>query len=175
MVGVYIGATANMAAIMKALKVDSETFILVNAYDILICIVYFFFLITRAQKVIGRILPPFKKPGIPIRPDYEVDDFDGWDAYKGIHKKDMAVPLFLAVLLSGAIVVLSFFLKDLFPADFQTAGTIVFITALSILMSLIPAVKRIRKTFLSVFAPCKISHFQTSSNTSGTSNPYRYS
>lgn len=149
MVGVYIGATANMAAIMKALKVDSETFILVNAYDILICIAYFFFLITRAQKVIGRILPPFKKPDIPVRPDYEVDDFDGWDAYKGIHKKNVAVPLFLAVLLSGAIVVLSFFLKDLFPADFQTAGTIICITALSILMSLIPAVNRIRKTFQS--------------------------
>ena len=60
MVGVYIGATANMASIMKALNVDPETFVLVNAYDILICIPYFFFLITKAQPVIGKILPPFK-------------------------------------------------------------------------------------------------------------------
>ena len=54
MIGVYIGGTANMAAIMKALDGSPETFILVNAYDIILCIFYFIFLITVAQKFIGR-------------------------------------------------------------------------------------------------------------------------
>ncbi len=149
MVGVYIGATANMAAIMKALNVDPETFVLVNAYDILICIAYFFFLITKAQPWIGKILPPFKSLESQVHLDNEVDDFDGWDAYRGIHKKNVIVPLLLALLLSGAIVGISFFLKSFFPANFQTAGIILCITAISILMSLIPAVNKIRKTFQS--------------------------
>lgn len=87
MVGVYIGATANMASIMKALNVDPETYVLVNAYDILICIVYFLFLITKAQSVVGKILPPFKPPDTPVRLNSEVDDFEGWDAYRGIQKR----------------------------------------------------------------------------------------
>ncbi len=149
MVGVYIGATANMAAIHKALNGDAETFILVNAYDILICIPYFFFLITRAQSVIGKFLPPFKTLDSTVRLDNEVDDFDGWDAYKGIHKFRVIMPLLLAVLLSGTVVGISLFLKRLFPSDYQMAGMILSITVLSILLSLIPAVNKIKKTFQS--------------------------
>jgi uncharacterized membrane protein len=148
MVGVYIGASANMAAIMKALSVDPDTFILVNAYDILICIVYFLFLITIAQKVIGKILPPFKplnkNPGTQM-----VDDFEGWDAYRGMHKKEMVLPLLFAVIFSAVIVGISFLLKDLFSQEYQMAAMIICITALSILMSLIPYVNKIRKTFQS--------------------------
>ena len=147
--GVYIGATANMAAIHEALKSDAETFILLNAYDILICIPYFFFLITRAQKVIGKILPPFEPLDAEINLDNEMDNFDGWDAYRGIHKTRIIVPLFLAVLLSGAVVGISLFFKQFFPSDYQTAGIILSITTLSILLSLIRPVNRIKKTFQS--------------------------
>jgi uncharacterized membrane protein len=133
MVGVYIGATANMAAIHKALNGDPETFILVNAYDILICIPYFFFLITKAQKLIGKILPPFKPVNSTLRLDNEVDDFDGWDAFRGIHKTNIIGPLFLAILLSGAVVAVSLFLKQFFPANYQTAAMILCITIISIL------------------------------------------
>jgi uncharacterized membrane protein len=149
MVGVYIGASANMASIMKALNVDPDTFILVNAYDILICIVYFFFLITIAQRVIGKFLPPFKS--LPKNSDINksLDDFEGWDSYKGIHRKEIAIPLLIALLISTAIVGISFLLKDLFPLEYQMAAMIISITILSILMSLIPYVNNIRKTFQS--------------------------
>src|SRR5512133_625203 len=86
MVGVYIGASANMASIMKALNVDPDTFVLVNAYDILICIVYFMFLITIAQKVLGKFLPPFKSLKTSVLQQNEQDEFEGWDSYKGIHR-----------------------------------------------------------------------------------------
>jgi uncharacterized membrane protein len=149
MVGVYIGATANMAAIMKALQVDPETFVLVNAYDILICIAYFVFLITKAKPLIGKFLPAFTPVAANVRLENEVDDFDGWDAYRGIHKKEVLFPLLLAFLLSAAIAGVSFYLKRFFPDHFQTAGIILCITAISIAMSLIPAVNKIKKTFQS--------------------------
>jgi uncharacterized membrane protein len=147
MVGVYVGATANMAAIHKALNGDPQTFILVNAYDILICIPYFFFLITGAQKLVGKILPPFRPMNSRVRLENEVDDFDGWDSFRGIHRKKIMGPLLLALLLSAAVVGISFYLKEFFSADFQTAGMIICITGLSILLSLVPAVNKIPKTF----------------------------
>ena len=149
MVGVYLGATANMAAIMKALNGDPNTFILANAYDILICAFYFFFLITKAQSVLGKILVPFKSANQEIKVTGEMDDFDGWDSYRGIHKKKVIIPLLFALLLAIAIVGVSLFLKQFFPSDYETAGIIISITSLSILMSLIPAVNKIRKTFQS--------------------------
>lgn len=149
MVGVYIGASANMASIMKALNVDPDTFVLVNAYDILICIVYFMFLITIAQKVLLKFLPPFKPVKTIITSNDIPDDFEGWDSYKGIHRFKVFGPLLLAILLSLAIVGVSFLLKDLFPEEYQMAAIILSITSLSILLSLIPAVNKIRKTFQS--------------------------
>lgn len=149
MVGVYLGATANMAAIMKALNGDPNTFILANAYDILICIGYFFFLITKAQKVLGKILVPFKPANPDNKQSEDLSDFDGWDSYRGIHKKKVLIPLLMALLLSGGIVGLSLFLKQFFPAGYETAGIIITITGLSILMSIIPAVNKIKKTFQS--------------------------
>jgi uncharacterized membrane protein len=149
MVGVYIGATANMAAIMKAINGDPETFILVNAYDILICIPFFFFLITKAQPWLIKILPPFKPMNSNVAQDHEVGDFDGWDSYRGIHKKRIFWPLILAFLLSAGVVGIAFFLKRFFPPDYQMAGMIICITAISILLSLIPSVNKIQKTFQS--------------------------
>lgn len=149
MVGVYIGASANMASIMKALNVDADTFILVNAYDILICIVYFMFLITIAQRVLGKFLLPFKPAESPSKSDTPVEDFEGWDAYRGIHRMSVAVPLLLAVILSGCIVGISFMIKDLFAIEYQMAAMIITITALSILLSLVPFVNGLKKTFQS--------------------------
>jgi uncharacterized membrane protein len=149
MVGVYIGATANMAAIMKALNSDPNTYILVNAYDIIICIGYFFFLITKAQFIIGKVLLPFKSTNQEKQLNIDADDFDGWDSYKGIHKKGTLFPLLIAIILSGAVVGTALFLKQFFPADYQTAGIILSITSLSILLSLIPYVNKIGKTFQS--------------------------
>lgn len=149
MIGVYIGGTANMAAIMKALNGNPETFILVNAYDILICMFYFIFLITVAQKLIGKFLVPFKPANENIALNVEADDFEGWDSYKGITKHPVFFQLVLAILLSGAIVGIAMLLKPLFPEEYQLAGIILSITAISIVCSLFPTINRIKKTFQS--------------------------
>jgi len=147
MVGVYIGGTANMAAISTALNGNPDTFVLVNAYDILICMFYFIFLITIAQRVIGKILIPFKPANENVELSNVTDDFDGWDAYKGITRSATIFPLALSVLLSAAIVGIAMTLKGFFPEEYQLAGIILTITSISILCSLIPAVNKIPKTF----------------------------
>lgn len=56
LVGVYTGGTPNLAAVGKALGVSNETFVMVNAADVLVSAPYFLFLITVGPEVFGRIL-----------------------------------------------------------------------------------------------------------------------
>lgn len=56
LVGVYTGGTPNLAAVGKALGVSNETFVMVNAADVLVSAPYFLFLITVGPKAFGRIL-----------------------------------------------------------------------------------------------------------------------
>ncbi len=57
LVGVYTGGTPNMAAIGTALQVESETFILLNAADMVVSFVYLLFILTLAGRLLGRVLP----------------------------------------------------------------------------------------------------------------------
>ena len=56
LVGVYTGGTPNLAAVGKALGVSNETFVMVNAADVLVSAPYFLFLITLGPRVFGAIL-----------------------------------------------------------------------------------------------------------------------
>ena len=57
LVGVYTGGTPNLAAVGKALGVSNETFVMVNAADVLVSAPYFLFLITIGPRVFARFLP----------------------------------------------------------------------------------------------------------------------
>ena len=61
MVGVYTGGTPNMSAIGWALKVEENTFILINAVDMALGGAFFLFLMTAAKPLLGRLLPPFPR------------------------------------------------------------------------------------------------------------------
>ena len=61
LVGVYVGGTPNMAAIGTAVHVESETFILLNAADMVVSFGYLLFILTIAPRVLARFLPAFQK------------------------------------------------------------------------------------------------------------------
>jgi uncharacterized membrane protein len=86
--GVYLGATFNMAAIKMAIGASDELFGVVNALDIIVCMFYFLFLITVAQKLFNKFLPKFDKSKKNNEISQSIDDMhEGWDAYKGIFSK----------------------------------------------------------------------------------------
>jgi uncharacterized membrane protein len=60
MIGVYTGGTQNMSAIGMGLKVEEETFVLLNSADIIFSGIYFIFLLTAARRIMSRILPGYK-------------------------------------------------------------------------------------------------------------------
>ncbi len=60
LVGVYVGTTGNMTAIKLALGVSDQTFILLNAADVMLSAVYMVFLLSFAQGVLLKFLPRFR-------------------------------------------------------------------------------------------------------------------
>jgi uncharacterized membrane protein len=60
LVGIYTGGTPNLAAIATALEVDPNIFILVNTYEIVAGFGFLVLLLTVAQSLLNRLLPPFR-------------------------------------------------------------------------------------------------------------------
>ena len=62
LVGVYTGGTANMSAVGLSLGVRQETFVLLNAADVLAGAAYLLFLMSVAQRMLWTFLPKFEAP-----------------------------------------------------------------------------------------------------------------
>lgn len=125
LVGVYTGGTLNMSAIGLALSVKEETFILINAVDVIFGALYLIFLMTAAQKILGKFLPPFQK---------------NHKSPAGLEQKKAADKTFIQSILialgiSILVVSLSFGLSLLFFGESKFVFLILGITTLSIACS----------------------------------------
>lgn len=146
--GVYMGATFNMAAIKIALGASDEIFGICNAYDIIVCMFYFMFIISVAQRLFNKILPPFQKPVEKENIQTDIEEiYDGWDAYNGIFSRRIVIPLILAFVIAIAIAGAAFGISFLFPNDYTMAVVILVISSLSLISSLNPGLHKIQKTF----------------------------
>lgn len=146
--GVYLGATFNMASIKIALGASDEMFGICNAYDIIVCMFYFMFIISVAQRIFNLVLPPFKKAANEKQMKADVEDiYDGWDSYKGIFSRRYLLPLLVAVAVAVGIASIAGGISFLFPKVYMMAIVILVITTLSILASLNPRLNSIPKTF----------------------------
>jgi len=134
-VGVYTGGTPNMSAIGIALGVPDETFVLLNGADVVLSGVYLLFLLSIAQRVLGKFLPAF---------DYSRlgDDFDdgerpdfGW--------RNVIAALGISIASSAVAVGIVY----LFAPDLPIAAVILAITTVGILASFVPRIRELPGTF----------------------------
>ena len=146
--GVYLGATFNMASIKMALNASDEVFGICNAYDIVVCMFYFMFIISVAQRLFNKVLPAFKKTDQGSNINSDVDDmYDGWDAYHGIFSKKIIQPILIALLVALSIAAIAGGASAFFPKTYTMAIVILVITSLSILASTHPRLNKTPKTF----------------------------
>ena len=147
LVGIYTGGTPNLAAMKTALDVDQELYIMTHTYEVFLGAIYLIFILSVGQRVFLLFLRPFKKA--EIDPSLANNDLeDQYGSYKGIFKRKTIWPLLFALLLSLAILGLSFFTATkLFKEDSQTAAIILLITTFGIGLSFVPKINRIEKTF----------------------------
>jgi len=146
LVGVYTGGTPNLASINTALDVDPSTYLLTHTYDLVLGAIYFIFLLTAGQRILKWLLPPFKKvKGANMV--HVVKEAEGIDNYGGMLRKPYFKPLLAALGLSVLIFAISGVISLLVPQSMQMVTVILGITTLGLVLSLVPRIHNIEKTF----------------------------
>jgi len=130
LIGVYTGGSINLNAIGLALKAKEHVLVLTNTADMLMCTPYFLFMLSYAQRLFGRVLPPFSPaPGThtasglddPVCEDAEVS---GSRDSSGMWRPAELVPLACAILISCGIFAASFVVYRVVPEEFNMAALI---------------------------------------------------
>jgi len=147
MTGVYSGGTPNLAAIQKALDVNTLTYILTHTYDLMIGVLFLLFVMTIGQKVLLRFLPAYKKSGIALKEVKLDTDLNRKKPFFDPVRKKYFLPNLSAIGITVIIIGVSAGLGTLFSQEYQMLITILGITTFSILASLIRKINQIEKTF----------------------------
>jgi uncharacterized membrane protein len=134
LVGVYVGGTANMSAIGTALAVKENTFVLLNAADVVAGGSYLLFLVSVGQRVALKVLRPFQGSG---------EAAEGGQAKVKPVVLHMATAFALAVLIVGSTVGVSLAVFGKIEPPFVMLG----ITTLGIAASLSPRVRALKGSY----------------------------
>lgn len=143
MVGVYTGGTPNLAAIGTGLGISNETFIILNACDLVLSATYLLLLMTVAQKVALKFLPSFVK--------VETNDRDETFHYQRLQKmtskKKIGLSLVSAFFITVGIVGISLGFSLLVAGKLTAPNVILAVTTLSIAASFIKKVRFLPRTY----------------------------
>jgi len=156
LIGVYTGGTPNLAAIAQALEVNEDQYILTHTVDLALGALTLLFLITIAQ----RFFLLYMKPYIPLGKytDEETEKkISEFDSYKGFFKKENRLDLLKSFGLAIAIFLVGYGLSTFFNSNEpgetvvkKETGDVVAIltvTTLGLILSMIPAINRIKRSF----------------------------
>ncbi len=134
LVGVYVGGTANMTAVGLSLETSSETFVVLNAADVVAGGSYLLFLLSLAPRLLAKVLRPFS-----AQPHHEPFEHPGapLSRWTRAHAPAMARAFALAVAIvavaaGGALLLLG---------KLDAGPVLLTITTLSLLASLSPRVR----------------------------------
>ena len=144
MIGIYTGGTANLAAIARGLNVDQDLFILTHTVELAIGALILLFLITAAKPLFGLFMKPYKSTGNQGQPDLDVGDFE---SYEGFFKRSSLSHILKAFGIALVIFGIGFGLMTLFEGDTKFTVGVLTVTTLGILVSLIPAVNSMKRSF----------------------------
>jgi uncharacterized membrane protein len=135
-VGVYTGGTPNMSAVGLALDVSDEKFVLINGADVLLSAVYLLFLMTVAQRVLGKFLPAYRRTGIAEESHGSGMEADPLVAIR-TRPRAVAGAIGLALLVAGFTVGV----VSIFDSSLPIAPVILAITTLGIGLSFVPRIR----------------------------------
>ncbi|MEA3495501.1 MAG: DUF819 family protein [Bacteroidota bacterium] len=140
---VYSGGTPNLASIKTALDVDPNIYILTHSYDIVLSAIFLLFVISIGQKTLGLILPAYKKEENTNTKNNSIEEENFFD----IFTKDKFIPVLKAFGISVLIFAVGGGLSMIVPENISMTVAILSITTLGILVSLIPSINKIKRTF----------------------------
>lgn len=144
--GLYTGGNANLASLKIALGVDETTYILVSAYSTVMSAIYLFFVIIVGKKLLRLFMPDFKDDKTIEDTTIQIENHET-ELFLGLFRKDNLKHLGLSLLLTIAIIALGAGVASLVPKDAFQSVFILSISLFSILASLHPKVRSLKRTF----------------------------
>lgn len=143
MVGVYTGGTPNLAAIGTGLDIPNETFIILNACDLVLSATYLLLLMTVAQKLALKFLPSFVRK--------ESTDRDETFHYQRLQtmvsKKKVGLSLVSAFFISAGIMAASLGFSYMVAGKLTAPNVILAVTTLSIAASFNKKIRFLPRTY----------------------------
>ena len=145
--GMYTGGTLNAAALQTIFKINSETFVLINSYDIIISFTYFVFLFSVGIKLFRRLYG--EKPQTQVSFDNKPQDAANTpepNPYRRLFTREGGQQLLRVLGLTVILVAVSAGVALLFAEQWFMVIFILLITTLGVACSF---VKRVRDMDLS--------------------------
>lgn len=141
--GMYTGGTLNAAALQAIFKIDSERFILVNSYDIIISFLYFVFLFSIGIRLFRRMYGEQDKV-LSAENKAEIEEqirLAEQNPYLRLWSRKGVLQLGKMLLYTLAIVAVSAGVALLMPDGWFMVVFILLLTTLSVACSFIPKVR----------------------------------
>lgn len=142
LVGVFTGGTPNMVAIGKALEVNENVFVVLNAADLMVSGLILFLLMGFGPKIYKSCLRPFEK-NVAL----EIHDVHNQQAWGRGPLKSKALDTLKALGLTFFIVALSLLSSHLLFSGLNVVVIILTLTALSIAASFITAIRSMKGSY----------------------------
>ncbi len=136
--GVYTGGTPNMAAIGTGLGVPTETFVLLNAADVVASIPYLFLMLLALPRLLAKVLPPFQVEG--------AERAAGAEALVLFSRLPRLRDGAIALALSAAVVAVGVGAGQLVPEGARGAVVILALTTLAVGLSTVRRVRALPST-----------------------------
>ena len=146
LVGVYTGGTPNLASLKIALDVDSETYLLVHAFDMIVSFVYLVFLMSFGIKLFRLFLG--RQQGNKTTRQQDNKTTSQSPAYSGIFSKKHFPKTLGAFGLSILIVCIGMCVSFLVSRKIDDMLVLILtVTTLSVVTSFFPFVRKMEKSY----------------------------
>ena len=146
MTGIYTGGIPNLAPIAKSVDLPDNLFLLVSGYDLVVTALYLVIVVFFGKGLVRLFFPSNRK-----QPNTEpVEDAIPSDDAVSTGKKSfwhIAGNRLLGILVSIAIVAISYGISKIIPLENSVAVIVITITTISILLSFWKPVRRLEGTF----------------------------
>ena len=144
--GMYTGGTLNAAALQAIFGIKSETFILINSYDIIISFLYFVFLFSVGIRMFRWLYGERRKveqsEDVALEQTAKVSS-----SYRKLLSRESVVQMLKIVGVTIIIVALSAATTIPFPAEWFMVVFILMLTTLGVAASFVPVVRRLELSY----------------------------
>lgn len=147
--GMYTGGTLNAAALQTIFGVESQTFVLINSYDIIISFLYFVFLFSVGIRMFRRLYGERQKSfsdADKAEVEHQIENTK-LNPYSGLMTKEGLKQLGYILLVTIAVVAVSAGVALLMPEGWFMVVFILLLTTLGICCSFIRAVRRLERSY----------------------------